>query len=244
MRNSKQVALVSGSTRGIGKAIAEQLVLDGYIVIQNSRSALSQGELVGQTHIKADVSSVDECRELIKQIIDGYGGLNLLVCNVGSGKALDQNVSISGSWDHFLSTNLNSTTYLVDSALTSLVKTKGNVVAISSICAEDPTINAPIGYITSKAALEMFMKIMAVRYAKQGVRFNVVSPGNVLFKGSAWDHKIKTDREVIASYISQNVPMGKFIDPQEIASAVSFLAGSHAPSITGVILPVDGGQSL
>jgi len=244
MSERQQVALVSGSTRGIGKAIAEQLVLDGYIVVQNSRALVQDGELVGQTHIRADVSNPNECKELIEKIVEMYGQLNLLVCNVGSGKSLSSEVGPTELWNHFLSINLSSTTYLVDSALDALIATKGNTVAISSICGVDPTINAPIGYITAKAGLEMFMKTMAVRYGKKGLRFNVVSPGNVLFEGSVWDQKLKADKVGVNSYLEQQVPLAKFITPQEIAGAVSFLASSSAQSITGVVLPIDGGQSL
>jgi 3-oxoacyl-[acyl-carrier protein] reductase len=244
MSERQQVALVSGSTRGIGKVIAEKLVLDGYIVVQNSRSSVQVGELVGQTHIRADVTNPNECKELIEKIIETYGQLNLLVCNVGSGKSLSSGVGFAESWDHFLSINLDSTTYLVDSALEALITTKGNTVAISSICGEDPTIEAPIGYTTAKAGLEMFMKTMAVRYGKKGLRFNVVSPGNVFFEGSVWDQKLKADKVAVTSYLEQKVPLARFITPHEIAGAVSFLASSHAQSITGIVLPVDGGQSL
>ena len=244
MSERRQVALVSGSTRGIGKAIAEQLVQDGYIVVQNSRSSAQDGELVGQTHIRADVTNLGDCKELIEKIVEIYGQLNLLVCNVGSGKSLSTSVGPEEAWDHFLNINLNSTTYLVNSALEALITTKGNAVAISSICGEDPTIEAPIGYTTAKAGLEMFMKTMAVRYGKKGLRFNVVSPGNVFFEGSVWVQKLRDDREAVNSYLERQVPLARFITPKEIAAAVSFLAGSHAQSITGVVLPVDGGQSL
>jgi NAD(P)-dependent dehydrogenase (short-subunit alcohol dehydrogenase family) len=90
----------------------------------------------------------------------------------------------------------------------------------------------------------MFMKTMAVRYGKKGLRFNVVSPGNVFFEGSVWAQKLRDDKDAVNSYLERQVPLARFITPQEIAAAVSFLAGSHAQSITGVVLPVDGGQSL
>jgi 3-oxoacyl-[acyl-carrier protein] reductase len=90
----------------------------------------------------------------------------------------------------------------------------------------------------------MFMKTMAVRYGKQGLRFNVVSPGNVLFDGSVWDQKLKTNEVSTTSYIEKTVPLGRFIEPQDIARAVSFLAGPGGRNINGVVLPVDGGQSL
>lgn len=244
MSERQQVALVSGSTKGIGKAIAEQLVLDGYIVVQNSRTSVQDGELVGQTHIRADVTNSSDCKKLIEKIIELYGQLNLLVCNVGSGKSLGNEVSDSDSWSHFLNINLKATTNLVNYALASLIETKGNVVAISSICAEDPTIIAPIEYATAKAGLEMFIKTMAIRNGKLGVRFNVVSPGNVLFEGSVWEQKLNSNSLETNSYLEQQVPLGKFIEPQDIAIAVSFLARPSGRNITGIVLPVDGGQSI
>ena len=244
MINGQQVALVAGSTKGIGRAIVQQLVLDGYIVVQNSRSTVAPDEVVGHYHLRADVTIENESRMLIERVIEKYGKLDLLVCNVGSGIVLSNEVSISDMWSHFLSLNLNSTTYLVNSALASLKETRGNVVAISSTCGEDPTINAPVGYATAKAGLEMFMKTMAARSGKEGVRFNVVSPGNVLFEGSVWNQKIKANELEVSSYLEQHVPLGMLIDPQDIAGAVSFLAGPGGRNITGAVLPVDGGQSL
>jgi 3-oxoacyl-[acyl-carrier protein] reductase len=244
MNETQQVAIVSGSTRGIGEAIAKQLVLDGYIVIQNSRATVAPTVLVGHAYISADVTIENECDELIGRVIQKYGKLNLLVCNVGSGQSLSKEASLSETWHHFLSVNLNSTTYLVNSALESLIETKGNVVAISSICAGDAKIDAPVGYATAKAGLEMFMKTMAVRHGKLGVRFNVVSPGNVFFEGSVWDLKLRSNKLAVTSQIEENVPLGKFIDPQDIANAVSFLSGPKGCNITGAVLPVDGGQSI
>jgi len=244
MKNDQPVALVSGSTNGIGKAIAHQLVLDGYAVLQNSRSKVNPDEIIGEAHLRADVTIEKECEELIEKVVQKYGKLNLLVCNVGSGKTHGNEVSVTDTWSHFLNINLNSTTYLVNSALESLKESKGNVVAISSICGIDPTIEAPVGYTTAKAALEMFMKTMASRNGKLGVRFNVVSPGNVLFEGSVWEQKMISNSSEINSYLEQKVPLGNFIEPQDIARAVSFLAGPSGRNITGVVLPVDGGQSI
>jgi NAD(P)-dependent dehydrogenase (short-subunit alcohol dehydrogenase family) len=205
---------------------------------------VQESQLVGEDHIIANVTNVKECMDLIGKVIEKYAYLDLLVCNVGSGKAIEGNTSTLNSWNHFLSINLSTTTFLVEAAMQALKETKGNVVAISSVCGEDPTIDAPIEYATAKAALEMFMKTMAVRSAKHGIRFNVVSPGNVLFDGSVWDQKLKTDEVATTLYIERTVPLGRFIEPEDIASAVSFLAGPHGRNITGAILQVDGGQSL
>ena len=244
MTSTRMVALVSGSTRGIGKVIAEHLVLDGFSVIQNSRSNVDPEEIIGEAHKIADVTNYEECKKLVTEVLRDYGKIDLLVCNVGSGRAQKMETSSAESRDYYLRTNLHSAMNLVEIALESLIQVQGNVIAISSICGEDPTIEAPIGYSTAKAGLNMFMKTMAARYGKQGVRFNVIAPGNVYFQGSVWDHKLAKNRLDVEAFLNQKVPMGRFIEPQEIASAVSFLAGTNSRSITGVVLPIDGGQSL
>ena len=244
MTSTRMVALVSGSTRGIGKVIAEHLVLDGFSVIQNSRSNVDPEDIIGEAHKIADVTNYEECKKLVTEVLRDYGKIDLLVCNVGSGRAQKMQTSSAESRDYYLRTNLHSAMNLVEIALESLIQVQGNVIAISSICGEDPTIEAPIGYSTAKAGLNMFMKTMAARYGKQGVRFNVIAPGNVYFQGSVWDHKLTKNRLEVEAFLNQKVPLGRFIEPQEIASAVSFLAGTNSRSITGVVLPIDGGQSL
>jgi NAD(P)-dependent dehydrogenase (short-subunit alcohol dehydrogenase family) len=117
MSERRRIALVSGSTKGIGKAVAQQLVLDGYIVVQNSRSKILKNQIVGQAHIVADVTSAKACRDLVGEILEKYGNLDLLVCSVGSGSAPVGDTSISNAWDHFLTINLCSTVFLVECAL-------------------------------------------------------------------------------------------------------------------------------
>jgi len=244
MNQSKKIALVSGSTQGIGLAIAKKLQEDGYFVIQNSRSAISNFNFTGGDHIVADVSDNKECADLINQIESKYGKLDVLVSNVGSGKAANPDLSSVDYWEHYFSINFNAASFLIKAALELLLKSQGNVVAISSICADNPRINAPIGYSTAKAALEMYIQGMAVKNGPLGVRFNVVSPGNVYFEGSVWDQKIRESKEEIEGYIRNVVPLGKFILPEDISEAVSFLVSDKAKNVTGLVLKVDGGQSL
>ena len=90
----------------------------------------------------------------------------------------------------------------------------------------------------------MYIQGMAVKNGPLGVRFNVVSPGNVYFEGSVWDQKIQESKEEIEGYIRNVVPLGKFILPEDISEAVSFLVSDRAKNVTGVVLKVDGGQSL
>ena len=244
MANSKKVVLISGSTNGIGKVVTTRFINDRYIVIQNSRNKIDKKDVLGVKHIVGDVTNYKTCLDIIESIKVEYGRLDVLVCNVGSGAELDTNILPDERWSHFLSNNLLSTTFLVESALPLLIKSKGNVVAISSICGSSFIKGAPVEYSVAKAALNMYIKSMAFKYANNGIRFNVVSPGNVLFEGSTWHNKIKNNEELVTKFISENVPMGVFIEPEALADAVLFLASHSSNFTTGVVLNVDGGQSL
>ncbi len=244
MANSGKVVLISGSTSGIGKTVTARFIDEGYTVIQNSRNEIAISDLLGAKHIQGDVTNYKICLEIIKSIKAEYGRLDVLVCNVGKGADLDSNILSKERWSYFLSNNLLSTTFLVESALPLLIKSKGNVVAISSICGSSFIKGAPVEYSVAKAALNMYIKSMAFKYANNGIRFNVVSPGNVLFEGSTWHNKIKNNEELVTKFISENVPMGVFIEPEAIADAVLFLASDSSNFTTGVELSIDGGQSL
>ena len=244
MANSEKVVLVSGSTSGIGKAITARFVNDQCIVIQNSRHEINKKDLLGAKHIKGDVTNYKICLEIIESIKAEYGQLDVLVCNVGNGADLDTNILPEERWSHFLSSNLLSTSFLVESALALLIKSKGCVVAVSSICGSTFVKGAPVEYSVSKAALNKYIKSMAYKHANSGIRFNAVSPGNVMFEGSTWHSKIKDNGELVTKFISENVPMGVFIEPEAIADAVLFLASSSSKFTTGVVLNIDGGQSL
>jgi 3-oxoacyl-[acyl-carrier protein] reductase len=193
LANFGKVALVSGSTNGIGKVIAARFVSEGYTVIQNSRNRINDKDLLGAEHLEGDVTNYKTCLEIIEFINTEYGRLDVLVCNVGSGADLETNILPGERWSHFLSTNLLSCTFLVDSALQLLIKSKGNVVAVSSICGHGIVKGAPVEYSVAKAALNMYIKSIALKHGDSGIRFNAVSPGNVMFEGSTWHNKLKKD---------------------------------------------------
>jgi 3-oxoacyl-[acyl-carrier protein] reductase len=244
LTNFGKVALVSGSTYGIGRVIAARFVSEGYTVIQNSRNGINDEDLLGAKHVEGDVTNYKTCLEIIEAINAEYGRLDVLVCNVGSGTDLETIILPGERWSHFLSSNLLSCTFLVDSALQLLIKSKGNVVAVSSICGYGIVKGAPVEYSVAKAALNMYIKSIALKHGGSGIRFNAVSPGNVMFEGSTWHNKLKKNEKQVTQYISENVPMGEFIKPEAIAEAVIFLASDASKSTTGVVLNIDGGQIL
>lgn len=244
MTNLQKVVLVSGSTSGIGKAIAARFTYDGFTVIQNSRNKIDQKDVLGAKFIEGDVTNYKNCLDIVKSVKEEYGRLDVLVCNVGNGTDLEPYNSTEERWSHFLSSNLLSSTFLVDAALSLLMESKGSVIAISSICGSIPVRDAPIEYSVAKAALNMYVKSMAFKYGEIGIRFNAVSPGNVMFEGSTWHNKIKNSEESVKNFINDNVPMGVFINPEVIADAVLFLASDRSKFTTGAVLSIDGGQSL
>ena len=244
MTNLQKVVLVSGSTSGIGKAIAARFTYDGFTVIQNSRNKIDQEDVLGAKFIEGDVTNYKNCLDIVKSVKEEYGRLDVLVCNVGNGTDLEPYNSTEERWSHFLSSNLLSSAFLVDAALSLLMESKGSVIAISSICGSIPVRDAPIEYSVAKAALNMYVKSMAFKHGEIGIRFNAVSPGNVMFEGSTWHNKVKKSEESVKNFINTNVPMSVFINPEVVADAVLFLASDRSKFTTGVVLSVDGGQSL
>ena len=239
--SNEQIVLVTGSSKGIGLSIARKFKKEKWAVIQNSRNEISKDSLIGDTCIFADVTKSDEVISLMNQIKDTYGHLDAIVCNVGSGKNLNSGNS-QERWDYFIKVNLFSATNIVDQALPLLENS--SVTVISSICGNSVIDGAPVEYSTAKAALNQYIKVMAKKYAEREIRFNSVSPGNVIFDGSQWEEKLKSDKKNTNDYIKQNVPMGKFIEPQDVAEMVYHLSSNNSRFITGQNFVIDGGQSL
>ena len=239
--SNEQIVLVTGSSKGIGLSIARKFKKEKWAVIQNSRNEISKDSLIGDTCIFADVTKSDEVIILMKQIKNTYGHLDAIVCNVGSGKNLNSSNS-QERWDYFIKVNLFSATNIVDQALPLLENS--SVTVISSICGNSVIDGAPVEYSTAKAALNQYIKVMAKKYAEREIRFNSVSPGNVIFDGSQWEEKLKSDKKNTNDYIKQNVPMGKFIEPQDVAEMVYNLSSNNSRFITGQNFVIDGGQSL
>ena len=239
--SNEQIVLVTGSSKGIGLSIARKFKKEKWAVIQNSRNEISKDFLIGDTCIFADVTKSDEVISLMKQIKDTYGHLDAIVCNVGSGKNIDSSNS-QERWNYFIKVNLFSATNIVDHALPLLENS--SVTVISSICGNSAINGAPVEYSTAKAALNQYVKVMAKKYAEKEIRFNAVSPGNVIFDGSQWEEKLKSDEKNTNDYIKKNVPMGKFIEPQDVAEMVYYLSSKNSRFITGQNFVIDGGQSL
>lgn len=240
-----KVALVTGSSAGIGHAIASALCNEGAKVVLNGRDDAKLNQAVvglpGSTGFVADVSNPDECIGLVNAVVAKYGLLDVLVCNVGSGRSVPPGQEDPREWDRVLSVNLRTTTQMVWAARSELIKSKGTVICISSICGIE-ALGCPVAYAAAKAAVESFVRTSARPLGKHGVRINSIAPGNIVFPGSVWERKLREAPQEVEAMLQREVSLGRLGRPEEVASLAAFLASPVSAFITGTTYVVDGGQ--
>ena len=241
-----KTALISGSSKGIGLSIATCLHNEGCNVVLNSRNSNSlkkiSEKIGGKTsYFSADVTKNSQCKKLVNHTIKKFGNIDILICNVGDGKSPKPGEEKLSDWKKMFDKNLNSTINLITESLPSLKKTSGSIVCISSIAGIEIT-DAPIPYSIAKSALNSYVKNSSKPLAKFGIRINAIAPGNILFKGSVWETKLKKNKIKVLDMISKKVSMNRFGTPEEIANLTAFVASPLASFVTGNILVADGGQ--
>lgn len=242
-----KTALVTGSSRGIGKTIAEVLHAEGCRVALNGRSptdlSSAAAQLRGAVGIAGDISRPEEARRVTEEAVTALGRLDILVCNVGGGRSVPPGDECPQEWQRVFALNFWSTTNMVEAAREALAASRGAIVCVSSICGLEVVPGAPITYSSAKAALHAYVRGIARPLAKQDVRINAVALGNILFDGSVWARKQAEDPETIGKMLEQDVALSRLGAPREAADLVAFLASSRAAFATGGIWTLDGGQA-
>jgi 3-oxoacyl-[acyl-carrier protein] reductase len=245
--HSERVVLVTGSSRGLGRAMALEFGKRGYKVAVHYASSQAPAEEVAEAIrgsgaeskvYGANVSDANACAELIKQVTSELGGLDILVNNAGitkDGLALRMK---EDDWTSVLDTNLSSAFYLSKAALRGMMRnTWGRVINISSVVGIMGNVGQA-NYVTAKAGIIGLTKALAKEYASKGITVNAVAPGFI-----ESDMTATLPEDLKKSYLSQ-IPVGRFGQPDEVAKVVTFLASEDAAYINGQTITVDGGMVM
>ena len=233
-----RVALVTAAAQGIGAAVARRLADEGAAVVVTDLQEEKLGEVAAEIGAQAlplrvDVTDRDEVDAAVAAAVERFGRLDVLVNNAGGCivRSVPEDATAE-EWHAQLDLTLVGASRCIQAALPHLVKTRGNVVTISSVNGLAAFGN--IEYSAAKAGQIAMTVNYAARYGELGVRFNVVAPGTI--RTPNWDNQ--TDA---LEQFSKMYPLGRVGEPEDIAAAVAFLASADASWITGHTLPVEGG---
>lgn len=244
MENIEKTALVTGASRGIGRAIALALASKGFAVALNYAGSHDAAEAVKKEiedaggkafTVQGDVSKSDDVDRIFKTVKDEFGGLDVLVNNAGINRDALLIRMKESNWDDVISTDLKSDFLTTKAAAAMMMrKRKGSIINISSVVGIMGNIGQA-NYAAAKAGVIGLTKACAKEMAARNIRVNAVAPG---FIETAMTDGIP---EKIREGMIASIPMGRMGQPEDIARAVCFLASDDASYITGQVLVVDGG---
>ncbi len=244
IKNVKKVALITGSARGIGRAIAFELARKGFSVIINNNTNEEEGRCTATEiqqaggeaiYLQADVSKKEEAERIIMKIQELQGRLDVLVNNAGI--TLDKRFEnmTSYQWHKVIDVNLHSSFYCTKSALKIMQQQKsGRVIFITSIIGQIGNIGQA-NYATTKGGIIALTKTLAKEYARENILINAVAPGFITTKMTE-----NIPKGALTS-LKHQIPLGRLGTPEEVAKTVAFLVSDDAGYITGQVLHVNGG---
>jgi 3-oxoacyl-[acyl-carrier protein] reductase len=248
-----KVAIVTGSSRGLGLASATALALEGCRVVLSGRTAATLDDArkhvgarcgdAGRVHgIQADVSTADGVRSLVDGAAARFGGVDILVNNVGLARGADLLETTDGDWQEAFDQTLYPA-IRASRAVVPLMRARGGgvILMIASIFGRET--GGRMTYNAVKAAEISFAKSLAQQLARDNIRVNSVAPGSTLFPGGSWWKRQQADPEWIAGFVKRELPFGRFGTPEEVGNVVAFLASPRASWVSGASIVVDGCQS-
>ncbi|WP_329563006.1 SDR family NAD(P)-dependent oxidoreductase [Kitasatospora sp. NBC_01266] len=257
MNLTGKVAVVTGASKGIGLAVAEAMALEGARVVAGSRTETAElaalRERYGVRVVAVDLAGVDGPAQLVRAAAEQYGGVDVLVNNLGATSARSGFLDVEDDqWQRIFELTFFSAVRASRAALPHLLDGGGAIVNVSSINARLP-FPSVVDYSAAKAALSNLTKALSEEFAPQGVRVNAVAPGPVrtpfwtapggFAEAVAGDSGSSTE-DVLDKVLPREMAIstGRVTEPQEIADLVLFLASPRAANITGAEFVIDGGQ--
>ena len=244
-----KVAVVTGSSRGIGRGIATRLVEEGADVVFCARGADALDEAVAAAPgpgrargVVADVTTTEGARAAVDAATAEFGGLDILVNNVGGSGARTTDEMDAADLENVLGRNVLPALEVSRAALGPLRERGGGVIAVVASIWGREGGGSP-SYNVAKAAEISLAKAMANDLAKHRIRVFSVAPGSTLFPGGSWERRQREDPEAIAQFVARELPWGRFGTVDEIADVVAFLVSERASWVVGTCVVVDGGQS-
>lgn len=230
-----RVVLVTGGNRGIGRAIAERFVAEGYRTAVTARSGEGPE---GTMTVRADVTDAASLDAAFTEVERAWGSVEIVVANAGITKDALLLRMTEDDFDSVVSTNLGGTFRVVKRASKGMLRARwGRVILISSVVGLYGSAGQ-INYSSSKAALVGFARSLTRELGGRGITANVVAPGFIETEMTA-----ELPEETQAEY-KRSIPAGRFATPDEVAGAVAWLASDDAAYVSGAVIPVDGGLGM
>ncbi len=239
--SEQKVALVTGASRGIGKAIAEQLMADGYLVCGTATTESGAANIdawINGAGLAMNVTEPDSVDAALAQVVEQYGPVAVLVNNAGITRDTLMMRMKDDDWNAVIDTNLSSIFRLSKAVLKGMTKARwGRIINISSVVGSMGNAGQA-NYAAAKAGIEGFSRAMAREVGSRNITVNSVAPG---FIATDMTDALGDDQK---AKLAEQIPLGRLGAPEDIANAVSFLAGESGAYVTGATIPVNGGMLM